>query len=135
MADFCYTKFFQHLMNGDIDLDTATVNVSLVTSAYTANSSTDEYYSDLSGVVATAALSGKSITNGVFDASDVTFTAVASGSTVTQLVLWAAVGSPATNYLIRKIDSFTGLPFATNDLDVNLAWPNDASRVFKLVNG
>lgn len=135
MADFCYDKFFQHLMNGDIDLDSATIYASLLTAAYTANQSTHEDYADLAGVIASQTLSGKSITGGVFNADDVTFSAVAAGSTITQVVIWADSGSPATSYLIRKIDSYTGLPFATNGLDVNLAWPNDGNKIMKLQNG
>lgn len=132
MADFCYTKGLQAFMNGEIDLDTDVIKALLCTSAYTAVQGTDDSLDDIPGgaQVAEVALAGVSIVDGVFDANDCVFPAVAGGSTVTQIIIYKD-GSPTR--LLRKIDSFTGLPFATNGLDVNLAWPNDANKIFKFV--
>lgn len=132
MADFCYTKGLEALLNGELDLNTQTIKAVLCTAAYVADAAADDSLDDIPGAAraATATLANCSITNGVFDADDLVFPTVAAGSTVTQIVIYKDA-SPSR--LIRRIDSFTGLPFATNGLDVNLAWPNDANKIFKLV--
>lgn len=50
MASSFYPTVFQHLLKGDVDLDTATVKVLLLTDSYTFDA-TDNYVSDLSGEV------------------------------------------------------------------------------------
>lgn len=138
MSDFNYQLTLQDIGKKLVDLENDTIKVVLCTAAYTANQSTDNALDDIPGGarVATATLSGKSFTNGVFDATDVVFTAPASGSTVTQAVIYQDASPESSARLIRKISSstYSGFPFATNNADVTLAWPNDANKIFAFVN-
>jgi hypothetical protein len=82
-------------------------------------------------VARSGALSGKTFTNGVFDASDVTVGAVA-GAEVTQIVLFKHTGSDATARLIARYDTGTGLPFTPSGADVPITWDNGANKIFAL---
>ena len=84
MADIIYTSFKKDIMNGAIDLDTDTIKVMLVTSAYTAsathakrsditNEVTGTGYTAGGATLASATVTNVS-TNGVFDANDVAWT-------------------------------------------------------------
>lgn len=131
MASAIYPAFKQALLNGSVDLTTAVVRAVLIdTGTYTYNSAHD-FYNDLSGVVGTesAALSSKTITNGVFDAADITFTAV-SGATAEAIVLFVDTGNVATDRLICYIDAGTGLPVTPNGGDINVTW--SVSGIFSL---
>lgn len=131
MASEIYPAFKQALLNGSVDLTTATVRAVLIdTGTYTYNSAHD-FYNDLSGVVGTesAALASKTITNGVFDAADVTFSAV-TGNTVEAVVLFVDTGNVATDRLICFLDAGTGLPVTPNGGDINLVW--NSSGIFSL---
>ena len=131
-----YAKFKESLLsqNPSVDLDTDTIKVALVSSTYTPNTASNQYYSSVSGVIGTpATLSGKSVTDGVFDASDVTFTSVTSTATVTQLVLYKDTGTASNSPLIALIDSATsGLPVTPNGGDITVSWDNGANKIFKL---
>lgn len=84
MADLIYTSFKMDIMNGNIDLDTDTIKVMLVTSSYTpsaAHNRRDDITNEVTGTGYTAGgatLASKTVTNvstaGVFDASDVVWT-------------------------------------------------------------
>lgn len=91
----------------------------------------------------TAALTSKTVTKGVADAADTSWTGVAAISAGNQraegfvLVQTSAVGGGAdvavtSQRLISWHDDYTGLPVLPNSGDVNLAFPNDANRIFKL---
>lgn len=82
------------------------------------------------GLVATSAnLSGKSITDGVFDHTDETLTAV-TGDQFESIVYYKDSGTASTSPLMTKIDSGTGLPFTPSGGDIDVR-PN-ASGVFAL---
>lgn len=136
MANALYAKFKQSLLSQSpsVDLDTDTIKVALVSSGYTPSTNSDQYYSSVSGVIGTpATLSGKSVTDGVFDASDVTFTSVTSTVAVTQLVLYRDTGTASNSPLIALIDSATsGLPVTPNGGDITVSWDNGANKIFKL---
>jgi len=136
MANALYAKFKESLLsqNPSVDLDTDTIKVALVSSTYTPNTASNQYYSSVSGVIGTpATLSGKSVTDGVFDASDLTFTSVTSTATVTQLVLYKDTGTASNSPLIALIDSATsGLPVTPNGGDITISWDNGTNKIFKL---
>ena len=84
MADVIYTSFKADIMNGNIDLDTDTIKVMLVTSAYTPSAShakrssiTDEVvgagYTTLGKTITTPTVTNVG-TNGVFDGDDIVWT-------------------------------------------------------------
>lgn len=119
--------------NPSIDMDTDDIKVMLVKTAETFNSA-HQFHADLTGanIVATSsALSGKSVTDGVFDATDITFTTPASGSTC-NLIIFMDTGNSATSPLIAFIDTGTNLPVTTNDLDITVQWDSGTNKIFKV---
>lgn len=87
MADVIYNVFKKYIMNGAIDLDTDTIKVMLVTSAYTPDQDAHDFRDDITNeVIGTgysaggAALANKAVTadntdnEGVFDADDLSWT-------------------------------------------------------------
>ena len=86
MADLIYNAFKKNIMNGGIDLDTDTIKVMLVTSAYVPDQDTHEFKSSVTNEVSGtgytaggATLAGAAVTQdntdneGMFDATDVTW--------------------------------------------------------------
>lgn len=86
MANVIYNSFKRDIANGSIDLDTDTIKVMLVTSAYTpdqdAHDKRDDVTNEVSGtgyVAGGSALANRAVTadntdnEGVFDADDVTW--------------------------------------------------------------
>ena len=133
MANALYGRGRQKFLEGAIDWLSDDIRVALVdTGTYTVNIDVHEFYSDLSGVVATSGLlSGKSSTLGVADAADITISSV-SGSSVEALVLYKDTGVSGTSPLIAYIDTGTGLPFTHNGGDVLISWDNGANKIFRL---
>lgn len=137
MSNFLYGKFKESLLgqNPSVDLDTDTIKVALVSSAYSPVTAAtgDQFFSSVAGVIATATLTGKGITGGVFDATDVTFTSVTSTATVQRLVLYKDTGTAASSPLIAVIGSATsGLPVTPNGGDITVSWDNGSSKIFAL---
>jgi hypothetical protein len=134
MANALYGKGKEKLLSGSINLPTDTIKVALVSSAYTANLSTDEFLSTISGFVLGTAqtLGTKTVTLGVFDAADPIFSAVAGGSTAKALVIYKDTGSAATSPLLAYIDTITGFPLATNGGDIQIVFDSGANKIFAL---
>lgn len=115
---YVYNNFKELLLNGGgIDLDNDTIRVALVTSSYTPNIDTHDFFDDvssyqLSGTGYTAGgatLASKTVTQddtdneGVFDAADVTWTAINAG-TAAYAVLYKDTGTESSSPLIGYID-------------------------------
>lgn len=116
MANVLFNSFKRDVMNGSLDLDTDTVKVMLVTSAYTPDQDTHTKRSDITNevtgtgyVAGGAALANKAVTvdntgnKGVFDSDDVTW----ASSTITArgAVLYKSRGGLASaDELIEYID-------------------------------
>lgn len=134
MANALYGLGKQKLLSGSIDLTTATMKASLISSSYTANLSTDEFYSTPVAFILNSAqtLGTKTVTLGVFDAADITFSAVTSGATAKCVVIWKDTGSNATSPLLAYIDTITGFPLATNGGDITIVWDSGANKIFAL---
>lgn len=118
MADVIYNSFKAKIMDGSIDLDTDTIKVALVTSSYTPNQDTHDFFDDVTNeVVGTgytaggATLASKVVSvdttdnEGVFDAADVTW----STSTITArgAVIYKSTGTAGTSALICYLDFST----------------------------
>lgn len=69
-------------------------------------------------------------TDGIVDASDVTFSATA-GDTCEGILVYANVGSAATDRLLFWWDSATGLPVTLGG-DVTIAWDNTTNKIAKI---
>lgn len=134
MANALYAKGKQKTLKALIDWETANIKAALVRNDYPQNLTTDEFYSSISSYVvgAPVALTGKSVTNGIFDADDVTFAAVAAGSTCEAVVLYVDTGNPATSSLLAYIDTITGFPVATSGGDVLVQWDNGTFKILSL---
>ena len=118
MADVIYNSFKKKIMDGSIDLDTDTIKVALVTSSYTPDQDSHDFFDDVTNEVSGtgyssggASLANKAVTadntdnEGVFDADDVTW----STSTITArgAVLYKSTGTASTSALIAYIDFST----------------------------
>jgi hypothetical protein len=101
----------------------ADIKVSLIDTYDYTYSDGHDFFNDLAGVVASsAALSGKSTTDGVFDAGDVTLSTV-SGDESEALILWKDTGNTATSTVIFYWDTgVTGLPVQPIGGDVIIQW-------------
>ena len=134
MANALYGLGKQKLLSGSIDLTTATMKASLISTSYTANLTTDEFYSTPVAFLLNSAalLASKTVTLGVFDAADITFSAVTSGATAKCVVIWKDTGSNATSPLLAYIDTITGFPLATNGGDITIVWDSGANKIFAL---
>lgn len=133
MANAVYPLYKQSLLDDDtnIDLNDGTVKVALVDTGTYTYSASDQYLSDLSGVVGTAQTIGSTtVATGVFDGDDVTFSTV-SGNSVEALVIYIDTGSSSTSRLVAYIDtSVTGLPVTPNGGDITVTW--NASGIFTI---
>ncbi len=132
MANLLYPKAKEAFLGGSIDLSTDTIRVTLLDlDDYTYDEALDIINDVAAGArVATATLSGKSLTNGTFDASDVTFSSV-TGDQSEALILWKDTGVESTSPLIAYIDTgVTGFPVTPSGGDIPLVW--DAQGIFAL---
>lgn len=136
MSNALYTLGKQGLLHGSFVLDSDTIKLALVSSSYSPNIATHEFWSDVNAnVIGTpVAIGGISITNGVFNSSAVTFSAVAGGSTVRYFVIYKDTGVAGTSPLLVLIDTTTGvsLPFATNGGDITFTPDSGTNKIFKL---
>jgi hypothetical protein len=136
MANFIYAKAKEKMLGlgSAIDFDADTIKAALVSNAYTPNSATHEFYSDVSAAVLDTpeTLGSKTTTGGVFDAADVTFTAVAGGATASYVVIYKDTGVAGTSPLIACFDTITGFPLTTNGGDVTVQWDSGANKILAL---
>jgi len=135
MANFVYDKARESFLKAEINITSDNIKVVLCSSGYTANASTDQFLSDISGgnrIATTANLASKTTTAGVFDAADTVWSAVAGGSTGTQAVIYQDTGSAATSRLIANINVATNLPVTSNGSDIDMIWDNGSNKILKL---
>jgi hypothetical protein len=99
-------------------------------------SASDQFLSDIpSGARAsiTAALTGKTFTNGVFDADDTVFPLVPAGPACGAIVIFIDTGTASTSRLVFYDDtSITGAPITPSGTDINVIWDNGANKIFAL---
>src|SRR3990172_2791909 len=109
------------------DLD---FRVILIDTAQYTYSSAHDFLNDVASgarVAVSAALTGKSITNGVADAADTTVTIGASKPSIEALLIYQHTGTDSTSRIICYIDTVTsGLPFTppSGGGDVVIVWPS-----------
>lgn len=133
MANALFNPGREGFLDGSIDWDTGDIRAMLVRSTYTFDA-TDKFISDLGAVDngRTAALTSKTVTDGIADAADTSLTATAANAS-NAIVIFQHTGSDATARLIAYIDTATGLPFTPSaGQTVNIAWDNGANKIFKL---
>lgn len=115
MASFVYNNAKEAFLNGDIDLTSDTIKLSLHTSSYTPDQDAHDFYDDVTNEVSnsgsySAGGATLSVTvsqdntddEGVFDATDVSFTSATI--TARYAVIYKSTGNSATSLLIALID-------------------------------
>ncbi len=121
-----YPKFKQEILG---TLVSSTIKAALIKSAASYNAGHDFLDDIIADVIATAIVTGKSVTDGVFDAGDVLFSGVAPGNTYDGAVLYIDTGVNSTSRLICWLD---GPLLSTNGGNVTLEFSNSASKIFAL---
>lgn len=139
MANFIYDLARKAFLEGGIAILTDNIKVALVQTGgghYVAAQATDQY---LGVAIAagdikarTANLASKTSTAGVFNAANTVFSAVAAGAADGAIVIFKDTGTDNTSPLIAYIDSYAGLPVTPNGSDINVSWPTDSNKIFKL---
>lgn len=141
MANGYFTAMAEGLMDGSIDLDTASIKVALVR-GYTF-SAAHRHVSDVTGAGGTingtsAALTGKTVTGGVFDADDTTISATASASAHGLLLFQSSAAAGGADVaataqrLIAWFDTGTGLPIQPGTGTVTVTWPAASPKILKV---
>ena len=132
MANSLYALGRAAFANACINWLTDTIKVGLLSSAYTPNLATHQFYSDVSAnVIGTPQTLGtKTNVGGLCGAANPVFTAVASGA-VTYLVYYKDTGVAGTSPLIGLVDTATGLPVTANGGDINVTI-DATNKIFKL---
>lgn len=122
MASFVYNKYkqgiFDNTTNLRVDLDTDTVKVALVTSSYTPNQDTHDFFDDVTNEVSGTGYTAGGATLGSptvtldttndrvdFDAADTSWTT--STITARAAVIYKSTGTASTSPLIAYIDFTT----------------------------
>lgn len=135
MANAIYPRYKEALLSGAANISLTTENVRLIlvdAQDYTYNSAHD-FLDDIPAAarVATSGnLTGKTVTNGTFDADDVTLTGV-TGDESEALVFYIHTGTESTSRLVAYLDTgWTGLPVTPNGGDIIIQF--SASGIFAL---
>lgn len=130
MADAVYPSFLDALWNGLVNIGSDTFKVALLTSAYV-YSSAHTKYSDLTGVIASASLTGLSSSAGVLDAADTPVPATV-GTPLSVVIYQYNAGTPGDSRLFNYRDQGVGFSVAENGT-VTVIWPDDANvKIFPL---
>ena len=134
MSNAHYAKGKEKILTAQINFLTDTIKVAMVKNTYPQNLSTDEFLSTVSSYVlgTPQTLTGKSVTNGIFDADDPVFAAVAAGDVSEGVIIYKDTGNAATSSLLEYIDTITGFPLTTNGGDIVVQWDNGAFKIFSL---
>lgn len=141
MANALYSTAAEGLIAGEIDLDTAVVKAAFVR-GYTFSAS-HKFVSDVTGAGGTingtsAALSSKTVTNGVFDAADTTASTTASavdhGILLFQssAVTGGADVAATAQRVIAWYDTGTGLPIQPGTGSTPITWDNGTNKILKV---
>lgn len=130
MASALYDKGLDAILDGSVNWLTDTIKVALVGSGYTANMSTDQFFSSVTGVIGTPmTLANKSNAAGVANADPVTSAAIPTGSTISQFVIYKDTGTPSTSPLLMRADT-PSTP--TNGGTISINWDSGSNKIFKL---
>lgn len=136
-----FSPAVEGFISGEIDLDTAVIKAAFVR-GYTF-SAAHKFVSDVTGAGGTingtsAALSGKTVTNGVFDAADTTASTTASavdhGILLFQssAVTGGADVAASAQRVIAWFDTGTGLPIQPGTGSTPITWDNGTNKILKV---
>lgn len=123
MANKAYPSFLDLLLNAGIDIGADTFKVAIMSAAYVYSDS-HSHYSDLSGILGEATLTGVTSTGGVLDADDVTVSGL-SPTVQNSLVIFKWTGTGSTSPLMLYFDQGVGL--GVSSTSQMIIWPGDAN--------
>jgi hypothetical protein len=127
MADALYDKFKEQILQGGIDLLTADIRLAVIDATDYTFAATHEFLSSVPAAAReeamAAGMTGKSVTDGKFDAADVVLTGT-SGDAVDAFIVYVHTGVDATARLIAYIDSYSAFPI-TLGVDITFQWHAD----------
>ncbi|HEY6926399.1 MAG TPA: hypothetical protein VI653_23140 [Steroidobacteraceae bacterium] len=141
MANAGFTTFYDGIMTGAIDLDTASIKASLVR-GYTFVA-THTFVSDITGAGGTlngttAALSSVTVSGGVFNAANTTLSSTASGTNhgilvyQSSAVTGGADVAASAQRVICYLDTGTGLPIQPGTGTVAINWDTGTNKILKI---
>lgn len=141
MANAVYNAAREGFLSGAIDLDTAAIKCALVR-GYTYSAS-HTFVSDVTGAGGTlngtsAALAGKTVTSGVFDADDTSIETTASASNHGLLLFQSSAVTGGSDVaasaqrVIAYFDTGTGLPVQPGTGTTSIAWSNGSDKILRL---
>lgn len=140
MANVLYSAGKEAFLSAEINMSSAANNIAIVLVDTDDYSFSDSHtvLNDITGAsrIATATLSSKTVTSGVFDAADATFSNV-TGDQAEALVIYHDVQVGGTtdannSTLIAYIDTATGLPITPSGGDITVAFSDGANKIFAL---
>jgi hypothetical protein len=128
MANAVYPLWLRNVLDVWMNLASAnpagSLRVAAVTDTYVYTSA-HEFYSSVSGVLATATLASVTTTGGVLDAADTALSGLSAG-VVDALVIHWWTGAAGTSRLMLYIDE--GIGFGVDPSgDPTIIWPNDVN--------
>ncbi len=145
MASAFYAHGLNGFLSGEIDWDTGNIKAILLRGgAFTA---THKFLSELKAVTGveevsrSPSLGTKTVgapDPGVADAADTAWASVPTGTACNAFVIvmtnltGGADNADTAVRLISYHDDYTGLPVTPNGANINLAFPNDANRIFRI---
>lgn len=124
IANSYYTLGINAFALAAINFSSDTIKAALISTSYTPNLTTDQYFNIVPGgavIAAGVALSSKSTAGGACSAANVLWTSV-SGSAASYVLIYKDTGTPSTSPLICLIDTASGLPVTPNGGDITCAW-------------
>lgn len=116
-----FPKACQKTWEAEFDWVADSWRLALMTSAW-AYDVNAEFFDDLTGVVATALIPGRSNSLGLLGGSNVVFTGLTPGSVITQMVIYKDTGVAATSPLGWHIPTGNGIPFTTDSSETEIDW-------------
>lgn len=133
MTNAVYPKAKELMLGAGLNLLSATVQAILIDTSLYTYSAAHQYLSDIPAgarVGTPQTLTGKSITNGVFDAADPSWSGLSGTPSIEAVALVVNTGTESTSPLLAFFDTATGLPISSGATGGTVAWDNGASRIF-----
>ena len=135
MANALYPSFKEYALSGLIDLTSEDIKVVCVDTALYTYSAAHDALDDVAAgarIATSDALSGKSVTSGIFDATDEVISSV-SGNQFEALILYIDASPDSGALLICYLDTgYANLPCTPDGGDITIVWPADANKIFSL---
>lgn len=135
MANALYPSYKELCLGSGLNLSSLDIRSILVDLADYTYSTAHNFLDDVAAgarVAVSGAMTGKSITNGIFDAANVTWSSV-TGDQSEAIIIYYHTGVESTSSLIAFIDTgVTGFPVTPNGGDITCQWDDGANKIFAL---